>query len=90
VVKASTAAEVVDPTAAGAADIGNSPRLSQQRTGTADSRRCQPFSIVKQLLDAVRDKPILRPATIRAELSLTESAKMAGPASVTAPRFIAY
>src|SRR5260370_28165210 len=66
-------------TAAGAADIGNSPRLSQQRTGTADSRRCQPFSIVRQLLVAARDNPILRPPTISAELSLTKSAKMAGP-----------
>jgi hypothetical protein len=50
-VKAPTAA--VDPAAA---DIGNSPRIIQQRKGTADSICCQPFSIVRQLLAAVGNK----------------------------------
>jgi hypothetical protein len=56
-VEAPTATEAVDPAAA---DIGNSPGLIQQRTGTADSSCCQPFSTVRQLLVAVGDNPILR------------------------------
>jgi hypothetical protein len=49
------------PTATAVKDTDNSPRFIQQKTGTAAGRCWQPFSIVRQLLVAVGDNPILQP-----------------------------
>src|SRR5882762_109694 len=70
---------MVSEAATGAADIGNSPRIIQQSAGTAGSKCCQPFFIVRQLFLAVGNNAIPQPVTARAESSLTGSAKMARP-----------
>src|SRR5258708_12641186 len=62
----STAAEAVcmaAEAATAAADTGNSPRIIQQSAGTAGSRCCQPFFIVRKLFLAVGNNPILHPVT---------------------------
>jgi len=65
--------------ATAAADTGNSPRIIQESAGTAGSKCCQPFSIVRQLLLAVAINPIPQPETARAESCLSGSAKTARP-----------
>jgi hypothetical protein len=88
-VEASTAAVAVDPTAAGAADIGNSPRFIQQSIRTAASICCQPFSIVRQLplqSETIQSRSPRLPAPNR---GLQGPRKWQGPESATAPSFIA-